>query len=173
MMSSEINTETMTYLVFPPIPPQEREVLSIINPNDLNSDNTSYEQETPVLQRNQSNKEVLEEPFIKGIFLYITDKHSREMLVNAWNAITEVDMWNYMRNKCYSYMLSNDREIDIIYNKMEELGYNGHSGCSFAWTMRQMQYIAQHGEEKYAEEIIRCNTEKSIKNNINNFDEEE
>jgi hypothetical protein len=32
---------------------------------------------------------------------------------------------------------------------MVELGYNGHSGSSFGYTMRAMQYIAQNGEEKY------------------------
>ena len=76
------------------------------------------------------------------------------MLINAWNAITELDLWNYMRNEQYSYMLSNDKEIYIISRKMEELGYNGHSGFSFGWTMRQMQYIAQFGEKKYAEIIL-------------------
>jgi hypothetical protein len=34
---------------------------------------------------------------------------------------------------------------------MEELGYDGHSGASFGWTMRTMQYIANHGEKKYKE----------------------
>jgi hypothetical protein len=32
---------------------------------------------------------------------------------------------------------------------MVELGYDGHSGCSFGYTMRIMQYIAKYGEEKY------------------------
>ena len=46
-------------------------------------------------------------------------------------------------------MFNNDITLNTIHNKMIELGYDGHSGGSFGWTMRQMQYIANHGEEKY------------------------
>lgn len=169
-MSSELNMESVN-TILPPLPPQ-REVLTIINPNTLITDDILEGLEPPALQRYETEKqqlegEQLEEPediFIRGEFLYIRDENSREMLVNAWNAITEVDMWNYMRNDCYSYMLSDDKQISIISDKMEELGYNGHSGCSFGWTMRQMQYIAKHGEEKYAEEIILSNKEKESSN---------
>ena len=40
---------------------------------------------------------------------------------------------------------------------MEELGYNGHSGYSFGWTMRQMQYIAEHGESNYMDTYLTNN----------------
>jgi hypothetical protein len=46
-------------------------------------------------------------------------------------------------------MWSNDKEVNLIANKIIELGYDGHSGFSFGWTMRQLQYIAINGEEKY------------------------
>jgi hypothetical protein len=59
-------------------------------------------------------------------------------------------------------MFSDDQEIWRITAKMEELGYNGHSGCSFGWTMRQMQYIAKYGEEKYRDELV-ANDNKIIK----------
>ncbi len=90
-----------------------------------------------------------ETKFVKGDFAYIENSNEREMLQNAWNAITQLELWNYMKQNCESYMLSSDNEITIITHKMEELGYNGHSGFSFGWTMRQMQYIAQYGEEQY------------------------
>jgi hypothetical protein len=38
---------------------------------------------------------------------------------------------------------------------MEELGYGGHSGASFGCTMRNMQYLAEHGEEKFKTEILK------------------
>lgn len=44
------------------------------------------------------------------------------MLVNAWNTITQLDLLQYMKNDCYSYTWSEDKEIYIISNKMEELG---------------------------------------------------
>jgi hypothetical protein len=76
------------------------------------------------------------------------------MLVNAWNAITQLELWNYMKKDTYSFMLSNDKEIWIITKKMEDLGYDGHSGSSFGWTMRQIQYIAKNGEEKYMNDYL-------------------
>ena len=82
--------------------------------------------------------------FVPGQFLYVNDTNTKDMLQNAWNAITQLDLWDYMRRETDSFMLSRDPEINIITNKMEELGYDGHSGSSFGWTMRQMQYIAEH-----------------------------
>ena len=74
------------------------------------------------------------------------------MLQNAWEAITQLELWNYMKLDTESYMFSCDEEIKLISKKMIDLGYDGHSGCSFGWTLRQMQYIAQHGEEDYMNE---------------------
>jgi len=88
--------------------------------------------------------------FVKGQFMYVKDTQSRILLVNAWNAITQLELWNYMKKDVESYMFCNDKEISIITRKMEELGYDGHSGFSFGWTMRQMQYIAQYGEEQFS-----------------------
>ena len=94
------------------------------------------------------------ELFVPGQFLYINDANSKEMLQNAWDAITQLDLWYYMRRDTDSFMFSRDPEINIITNKMAELGYDGHSGSSFGWTMRQMQYIAEHGESNYMESYL-------------------
>ena len=91
---------------------------------------------------------------IPGQFLYIRDLNSREMLTNAWRSINQTELWNYMRKEQDSFMFSNDPEIHIIINKMSELGYDGHSGSSFGWTMRQMQYIAKNGEQQYINNIL-------------------
>ena len=152
----EQNIEDIIYNVIPPIPPTG--LLNIIHPDEiLGLEAEMPEIDPPILPRPQT--EPFESPeanetFIKGKFLYVKDEHSREMLVNAWNAINQLELWNYMRRETYSYMFSDDDEIWTITKKMEELGYNGHSGFSFGWTMRQIQYIAQHGEEKYRDEVI-------------------
>ena len=164
-MSGEQNIEHTLYYAIPPRPPTE--VLSIIHPDDIIDDKFSQETETeevkyPMLsgpeteaaEFQQPESQDHEETFIKGQFMYIKDKNSREMLVNAWNAINQLELWNYMRRETYSYMFSDDEEIDRITKKMEELGYNGHSGFSFGWTMRQIQYIAKNGEETYMKEIL-------------------
>lgn len=165
-MTTELNNEINNYSTLPPVPPTDQ-ILSIIHPNEIDVNNSHsmessltpavtrtltpahIEKETPIIENPIIENEcdvVLE--FKEGEFLYVKDG-SKEMLINAWNAITQLNLWDYMKLDTYSYMFSCDNEITLISKKMEELGYNGHSGCSFGWTMRQMQYIAQNGEIKY------------------------
>ena len=83
------------------------------------------------------------------LFYYINDLSIREMLTNAYLAIQLTEMWPFMKKDIESYMFGSNPEIKIIYNKMLELGYNDHSGNTFGWTMRQMQFIAKNGLEAY------------------------
>jgi hypothetical protein len=87
--------------------------------------------------------------FIPGEFKYINSKHSRNMLQNAYQAINQTETWNFVKKDIESFSFSNTTEIKLISNKMTELGYYGHSGVSFGWTMRQMQFIAKNGEEAF------------------------
>jgi hypothetical protein len=89
-----------------------------------------------------------------GQFEYVQDFWMREMLVNAWQAITITETWDFVREDTDSFMFSRDPRIEIITNKMEKLGYTGHSGASFGCTMRNMQFIAKYGEEKFKEEML-------------------
>jgi len=122
----------------------------------------SYEMDTPPLTPpfpspsliNPLEPEENNDVFVFGKFIYVIDIFDREMLQNAWTAINQLDLWEYMKRDTDSYMMSSDPEINIITKKMEELGYNGHSGCSFGWTMRQMQHIAQHGEEDFMDTYL-------------------
>ena len=58
-------------------------------------------------------------------------------------------MWTYLRNNPPSdstgYMFSDNPVFSSIMNNMQV----GHSGCSYAWTMRNLQYIASHGMDAY------------------------
>jgi len=51
-------------------------------------------------------------------------------------------------------MFNRDSELRVIMNKMDELGYGGHSGSSFGWTMRQMQFIAVNGLEEHRKRYV-------------------
>ena len=128
-MSSELN-------VLPPSPPINETF--IINPSNIES---------------EQNEDI----FIFGQFLYVDDANDKEMLQNAWTDINQLYLWEYMKRPTDSYMMSSDPEINIITKKMEELGYDGHSGSSFGWTMRQMQHIAQHGEDDFMDTYITNN----------------
>ena len=98
-----------------------------------------------------------EENLVPGKFDYIKDDWTRDMLINAWQAINITETWDFVKQEIDSFMFSNDPRVNIIYNKIEELGYTGHSGASFGFTMRTMQYIATHGERKFKEEHLTQN----------------
>jgi len=87
------------------------------------------------------------------LFNYVSE-WARPMLQNAYQAIQLTEMWDFMKKDINTYMWGRDPEIKIIYNKISELGYNDHSGSSIAWSMREMQFIAQNGLEAYKERWI-------------------
>ena len=74
-----------------------------------------------------------EPTFVPRKFDYIKPDSAnyKAMLVNAYQAITQTETWDFVKKDCDSFMFSKDPKIFIIYNKMDELGYGGHSGSSF------------------------------------------
>lgn len=65
--------------------------------------------------------------------------------------------WTYLRDKPPSestgYMFSDDPVFSVIMRNMQV----GHSGTSYGWTMRNLQYIANHGMDAY---IAECKSHK-------------
>lgn len=94
---------------------------------------------------------------------YIEDSHMRSMLENAWQAINLTETWDFVSQPTESFMFSDDDRIWVITKKMSELGYDGHSGFSFGWTMREMQFLAREGVEKFREGYIKKQNEKKNK----------
>lgn len=82
---------------------------------------------------------------------FINCEISREMLENAWLAINLTENWDFVAQDNESFMFSKDNRKWIITEKMEKLGYEGHSGFSFGWTIRHMQFLAKNGIEKFKE----------------------
>jgi hypothetical protein len=85
-------------------------------------------------------------------FLNIKDDHTRFMLKNAYQAITVAEGWEFMKtfnDNNYGFMFSDSPMTGKIMSKMEELGYSGHSGFSFGWTMRMMEFLAKNGREAF------------------------
>jgi hypothetical protein len=87
--------------------------------------------------------------FVPGSFDYVSDNILKTMLKNAYDAINLTETWEFIKQDIESFMFSTSPEVTIIFEKMIEIGYSGHSGCSFGWTMRQMQFIAKKGEQEY------------------------
>lgn len=84
---------------------------------------------------------------LNGSFKYIKSKSDQKMFSTAHKAITITETWDYIKNMEDVF----GPESNIIYNKIDELGYQGHSGYSFMSTLREMQFIAKYGEIKFKE----------------------
>lgn len=82
-------------------------------------------------------------------FEYIGDELTRIMLINAWQAINQTDALDFIAEDTDNFMFSTDERVLKILEKMEELGYHGHSGCSFGITLRNIQYLIKNGEEEF------------------------
>lgn len=168
---SEYQNNTL-HMLLPPSPPSDDEVISMILHNDdpvismmPPSDTTevmteSSKEATTVEPSHLTNpydiityiqqQEQIEEPvFTPGEFLYIESNSTRQMIKTAWDAVNLLELWNYMRQTTPTFMFNSDKQLNIIYTKIEDLGYTGHSGFTFGYTMRQIQYIAQHGEQQF------------------------
>jgi hypothetical protein len=88
-------------------------------------------------------------------FNTISDEHSRMMLKNAHQAITLTEYWDYMRTFSeQSFMFSDSPAVSTIMSKMIQLGYDGHSGGSFGWTMRQMEFLAKNGKQAFLQQFV-------------------
>ena len=89
--------------------------------------------------------------FVKGKFDYIQNNSEKRMLQTAYQAINILELWSYIKQDPggNGFVFGGDIRVRQIYNKIEELGYHGHSGCSFGCTLRDMQNIAQKGEKEY------------------------
>jgi hypothetical protein len=74
------------------------------------------------------------------------------MVLSAIQAIDMLEAWDELAS--YSppvdkgFMFDNSDFINKINSKIAEL-YDGHSGSSYGWTMRQIEYIAKNGAENY------------------------
>ena len=105
----------------------------------------------PILQRRKTYSQIIlesENKIVPGQFLYIDDYLMREKMINAWNAINELNMWDFIKQTNISTN-NNLPEIHLILHKMESLGYTKHTPKTFISTLREIQYIAVHSEHKY------------------------
>lgn len=82
-------------------------------------------------------------------FSYIRDVQTRHMTSNGYDAITQLDLWSWLK----SYKLEQGVEhenFSKIYEKMELLHPKlVYTESSFHTTMKHMKLIAVNGIEKY------------------------
>jgi hypothetical protein len=88
---------------------------------------------------------------LPGDFSFISDSHSKEMLEDAYQAVTVSNTWDALRNTTppadKGFMFSVSPTTDAIQKHMRLL--DQHSGASYGWTMRCMEAIAKNGWETF------------------------
>ena len=87
----------------------------------------------------------------EGDFSFITDDCTRDMLTDAYNAVTLAEIWDFMKEEPEEgkgFMFSSDKRYQCVGDYMK---YVGHTGSSYGWTMCAMQYLAQNGWTKFYE----------------------
>ena len=66
------------------------------------------------------------------------------------DTITKLELWEWLRNyspdKGKGFMWSSDKNIKKISNALPQ---NNHSGATFAYAMRQMEFIAKNGFDEW------------------------
>lgn len=74
----------------------------------------------------------------------VYSENDLEMILDADNAITECKLWDWLRtyepDQGKGFCFSSHPNLDKIKNAMK---YDGHSGSSYAWTMRIMELISK------------------------------
>ena len=91
----------------------------------------------------------------EGDFTFFNNKHDCNAYKDAYDAITTTDSWALMREEVCTggFMFpSNPERFKIIHDNMKLL--KSHSGASYAMMMRDMQFIANHGWNKYIDCVI-------------------
>jgi hypothetical protein len=91
-------------------------------------------------------------------FSFISDEHTRSLVINGYNAVNQLELWSWLKDfepaANEGFAGSKHPNVSMIGMKMESLpDAPGHSGSSFALTMRHLEYIAKNGMAKYKEYI--------------------
>lgn len=87
-------------------------------------------------------------------FNFIPDSHTRSLIINGYQAVSQLELWGWMKEfnpePSEGFMWTTHPNVYRISEKMESLpNPPGHSGSSFAITMRELEFIAKHGIDEY------------------------
>jgi hypothetical protein len=101
------------------------------------------------------NIEIIDEAYYgNGDFDFINDQNLKDFLKSTHKTISLCELWNWLRtyqppaNK--GFMWGSTAELDRINTELWKDPINAtHSGASYGFIMRQMEYIAKNGYEKY------------------------
>ncbi len=92
-----------------------------------------------------------------GDFSFIDDKMSKTMVEDAYNAVSKTEGgWEFLKTyepeSGKGFMFSSHEMLGRISSNMKM--HDMHSGSSYAWTMRQVEYIAKKGWSSFVQTWI-------------------
>lgn len=92
-----------------------------------------------------------------GTFDWMTDRNSAECVESAYKAVSLAEGWEFLKTYVPTagkgFMFSTPPpKLQQINIKISEL-YDGHSGSSYGWTMRQIEDIAKNGWEAWVTRV--------------------
>jgi len=99
--------------------------------------------------------------YIRGDFSFMTEDHERRMVEDAFQAMEKVEgSWAYLSRpevpeKDTGFMFSRDPIVRQISEEVDKNSQIGHSGSSYGWTMRQIEFIAKHGWDDYVKNCVK------------------
>ena len=96
--------------------------------------------------------EIIDEAYYgNGEFDFIHNTSTRAFLKSAHKAISICELWDWLRDyNTDAFMFDKSPEVTRINAKMREDPINGnHSGSSYGFIMRDMEFIAKNGYENY------------------------
>jgi len=90
--------------------------------------------------------------YAEGDFTFFNNSNSK-IYKDAYDVITRTESWVLMREDPGSggFKFSSNLEH---FNKIRDILSGSHSGSSYSHMMRHMQFIANHGWDKYIDEVI-------------------
>ena len=93
-----------------------------------------------------------------NIFAFVTNHPTYEFLLSAHQSISICELWDWLRTyePIRGFMFDNSAESQQIHEQMKKYDTNNnHSGSSYAYILREMQYIAKNGYQQYAQEYVK------------------
>ena len=97
----------------------------------------------------------MSEYYQPGDFSFYQSKWEAEMLKNAYDAISKEELWNFLRDNSppegKGFMFWDAPELKRLMPHMEPIG---HSGASYGFTMRAMEYIAKNTWDHFVKRTL-------------------
>jgi hypothetical protein len=85
----------------------------------------------------------------------LEDEQDKMFHRSAYNCITQLELWSWIQRNSDPFMFNKSPEMRSLDTRMAKDEINGyHSGASYAWIMRQMEFIAKHGYEEFRQQAL-------------------